>query len=340
MASNRPENTSKPIEIVIFGTGAMATLFGGRLSRRAPDLEGNTRPFQMNVTLFGSWQEQIEALSTHGLIIQNLDGYREHIQIKATSTVTQLPAADIALVLVKSYQTEGTAQIVSQNLRRNGLVVTLQNGIGNLEILQRMLGAHRVMAGSTMLAANIPKVGFVQCTGAGQTYLGRAESSLDQVETLVTIFKNCKIPVSSRDDVTGILWAKLVINAGINALGALLEVRNGELVKDARYRRMVQWSAQEAVAVASAKKIHLPFEDPIAKTLEVCETTALNRSSMLQDLTRGASVEIDAINGAIVRLGKRLGVETPVNEFLVREVRRKANGGTFDKSRLVDFSER
>jgi 2-dehydropantoate 2-reductase len=123
------------------------------------------------------------------------------------------------------------------------------------------------------------------------------------------------------DDLDGLVWGKLVVNAGINALSALLRVLNGALAELPNARELLSEAVAEAAAVAQARGVALPYADPIAHTLSVARATAANQSSMLQDILRGSRSEIEAINGAVVREGMRLGVATPVNATLTRLVR-------------------
>lgn len=121
--------------------------------------------------------------------------------------------------------------------------------------------------------------------------------------------------------VNGLLWGKLVVNCGINPLTAILRAPNGELLRRPDAMFLMQCAALECADVAGAKGVTLPFLDPADKVCEVARLTATNRSSMLQDVLRGAPTECEAINGAVVRWGERLGVSTPVNEVLLRLVR-------------------
>jgi 2-dehydropantoate 2-reductase len=114
----------------------------------------------------------------------------------------------------------------------------------------------------------------------------------------------------------GLVWSKLIVNVGINALTAILRVPNGALATIPAASKLVRRAVEEAVAVAQAASITIGLADPVAETLAVAQATAANRSSMLQDILRGAPTEIETINGAIVREGQRLGVPTPFNAFL------------------------
>jgi 2-dehydropantoate 2-reductase len=133
---------------------------------------------------------------------------------------------------------------------------------------------------------------------------------------LAELFRACGLPADLSDDLESLVWGKLVVNAGINALTALLRVPNGALAESAEATALLAGAVAEAAAVARARGTPLPYADPLAHTLEVARATGANRSSMLQDVLRGSPTEIDAINGAVAREGLRLGVPTPVNSML------------------------
>jgi 2-dehydropantoate 2-reductase len=137
---------------------------------------------------------------------------------------------------------------------------------------------------------------------------------------LAGLFETCGLPAALTDDLDGMVWGKLVANAGINALTALLRVPNGALAVTPQARALVERVAVEAAAVAAARGVRLPYADPAAHALAVAEATGANRSSTLQDVLRGSPTEIDAINGAVAREGRRLGVPTPVNALLAELV--------------------
>jgi 2-dehydropantoate 2-reductase len=139
--------------------------------------------------------------------------------------------------------------------------------------------------------------------------------------TLVELFNTCGLPAELSENLDALVWGKLVVNAGINALTALLCVPNGALAASADARALMAGAVAEAAAVAQARGTVLPYHDPLAHTLAVAHSTSTNHSSMLQDVLRGSPTEIDAINGAVAREGLRLGVPTPVNSMLAALVR-------------------
>lgn len=299
------------LTISIFGIGAMGTLFGSRLTGLA------------NVTLFGNWPEQIETLQQRGLTIIQPDGQRRHVNLQVTNRLANLPPADIALILVKSHQTARAAAQAAQNLRPNGIAITLQNGLGNLDILADAVGQERAALGITAQGATVPEPGLLRHAGEGPTYLAGSVSQRPYLAPVLDVFNRAGLETSLADNPDSLVWGKLAINAGINPLTALLNIPNGALVENETLRRLMSAAATEVAQVASALGIQLPYSDAANRTAEVSRATASNRSSMLQDISRAAPTEIDAISGAVVRIGQKLGVPTPINQMLLGLVKAK-----------------
>lgn len=282
--------------ILIIGAGALATLFAARFSKAGAD-----------VTMLGTWQPALDALNRDGARLINADGRESAYPVQA---VAECPKAKLALVLVKSWQTGRAARQLAGCLSEDGLAITLQNGLGNGEVLASVLGAEHVVQGVTTTGAALVAPGVVRAGGEGLVSL-EAHPRLGALTALLTEagFQSEVVPSAA-----SLIWGKLVINAAINPLTALLDIRNGELLKRPSARKLMGALALETAAVARSQKIKLAFDDPVAAVEAIAQRTASNFSSMLQDLRRGAPTEIEAICGAISRAGRQYGVATPLNE--------------------------
>jgi 2-dehydropantoate 2-reductase len=300
-----------PLNIAIFGVGAMGTLFGSRLAPLA------------NVTLFGNWAEQIQALRRRGLTVTHPNGSRTRHCLRVTSDLNTMPPADVALILVKSHQTARAARQAANILRPTGLAITLQNGLGNLEKLAEAVGAMRAAMGITAQGATVTGPGRLYHAGLGPTHLALTPGQEARLRQVVNLFNAAGLETTLVDNADALVWGKLAINAGINPLTALFEISNGALGQSESLRRMMAAAATEVARVAAAQGITLPYADAAQRAFEVSQATAANRSSMLQDVSRAALTEIDAISGAVVRFGRQVGVPTPVNEYLLRMVKEK-----------------
>lgn len=299
------------MHLAIFGIGAMGCLFGAKLSPHA------------DVTLIGHWPAQLDALRRAPLHVERAGAPPYDARLAVLDSAGELPphAFDAALILVKSAGTDQAARQAAGVLKPAGLAVTLQNGIGNLEILAHHVGEARAALGTTTVGAAMLAPGWLREGGSGQTHLATRPEIHMQVEALAMLLELGGFPTELAPDVRGIVWGKLALNAAVNPLTALLRVPNGALLESAYARAVMADAAREVAAVAAAQGIVLPFPDAAARAEEVAQLTAVNRSSMLQDALRGAETEIEAICGAVMREGARLGVSMPVNALLYRLVK-------------------
>ncbi len=296
---------SKP-SIHIYGTGALATLFAARLSAAG-----------YPVTMLGTWAEALAALKARGARIQWPDGREEAHPVAVAASPEEAIPARYAIVLVKSWQTPRVARWLKQTLTADGLALTLQNGLGNDDTLTEALGSERVAAGVTIVGATVTAPGVVRLSGNPIVSLGEHP----RLPPLQRALEAAGFMVEARADVRGVIWGKLAINAGLNPLTALLGVPNGGLLEDPAARMFMRRAAKEVAAVATAQGIALPYDDATAAVEDVARRTAPNLSSMLQDLRRGAPTEIDAICGAVARIGAQTGTPAPLNHALTEMVK-------------------
>jgi 2-dehydropantoate 2-reductase len=292
--------------ILIIGAGAMACLFAGELSKAG-----------YPVTMLDRWQAGIDALNSRGLRVIDDTGQQKIYSVRAVTDPHAANGANLALVLVKSWQTEEAAGWLKTCLKTNGVAASLQNGLGNYETLVQFLGTKRTAAGITTLGATLLSPGQVQVHSQGEVVFSHHE----HLAPLLNILSAAGMDVSTSQNITGLLWGKLLINAAINPLTALLDVPNGRLLELPETRDLMYRLAAETESVANALHIQLPFASSMPRIEEVLRLTASNSSSMRQDLLRGAQTEIDAINGAVSRYGEECGVATPYNRSVWQLVR-------------------
>ncbi len=287
----------------------MGSLFGGRLSAVA------------KVMLLDPWTEHVAAMQRDGLRIIELDKSETTIPVTATTDPACVPQVDLVIIFVKSHATQQASQWANHFLAPDGLALTLQNGVGNAEVMAGVLGADRVVAGVTSHGATLLGPGHVRHAGKGPTHIATRPEISGKLLHVAAIFEQAGFKVHLSDDLDSLVWGKLLINVGINALTAILRVPNGQVVEIPAAGKLMAQAVAEAQAVCQAKGIPLPYDEPLARIQEVARATATNRSSMLQDVLRGVPTEIGVINEAIVCEGKRLGVATPSNEFIVTMIR-------------------
>jgi 2-dehydropantoate 2-reductase len=291
----------KPDRLLILGTGALATYFAARLSASG-----------VAVTLLGTWAEGVEALNAHGA---ELDG--QPFPVHATMNPLACRGAELALVLVKSWQTGRAAQQLAECLAADGLAVTLQNGLGNDVVLAQALGAKRVVRGITTLGATLVGPGRALSGGEGPVTVERNP----RIEPFLSMLHKAGLEVHVVVDAEALIWNKLIVSSAINPLTALLRVPNGELLEMPSAKMLMEELARESAEVAGSTGILVQSSNPARLVEEVARRTARNISSMLQDVLRSAPTEVDAINGAIVRTGEMHDIPTPLNRALWKLVR-------------------
>jgi 2-dehydropantoate 2-reductase len=302
------------MRVAIVGIGAMGCLFGAKLSQVA------------EVTLLGHWPAQLTALREQGLTLIQPDGRSQTIHLAVSNKPKTAAPVDLALILVKSHQTKQAAETARQLLTSDGVALTLQNGLGNVEQLTAILGRRRTNLGITSEGATLIEPGVVRHAGVGQTHIAQQPQSAVPVQEIVALFQAARFQTRLAKDADSLLWGKLAINAGINPLTAVLQVPNGFLASNKAARTLMQMAAEEVAQVAAAQNIQLPFADVAAATLRVAEATASNHSSMWQDVDQGRPTEIEAICGAVVDYGRRLAIPTPMNQLLLTAVRQVEQG--------------
>jgi 2-dehydropantoate 2-reductase len=289
------------MRILVVGTGAMACLFAARLAGAG-----------VSVTLLGGWPEGLDAIRARGVRLLDLENQEHQFPVRVIDGSENEGAFTQAIVLVKSWQTARAAGQLARLLADPGIALTLQNGLWNYETLAGILGAERVALGVTTVAARLIEPGYVKHTGEGKVTLGINPKLAELQETLsISGFQ-----VEAVADPRSLLWGKLIINAAINPLTAILKITNGELLTQPDTHELLREVTTEAEFVAYYNGVRLPYPDPIEAVEQVARNTAANHSSMLQDVLSGRPTEIDAINGAIVREAEKVGIPTPVNRVL------------------------
>ena len=197
------------------------------------------------------------------------------------------------------------------------MVLTLQNGLGNVDLIGEEVGLANVIGGTTAHGAYMKGPGEICHAGVGKTIIGElGGESTERINEIARVFQEVGLETEISNNILGLIWDKLIVNVGINALTAITGLHNGQLLDHPELLDIMSLAIDEALAVAKMKKIELSPQDPYAHTLDVCKNTATNKSSMLQDIINRRRTEIDMINGGILREGQKEGISTPVNRVL------------------------
>lgn len=298
------------MRITIVGPGAVGLLWACRLAAAGAA-----------VTILDHRPQRAAQLSAQGLYLE--DGHKKtHLMVAASADPSPaLATANLALVCVKAYHTQAVAQTLAQHLPVDARALTLQNGAGNVEALVAALGEARVLGGITSEGATLLGPGQVRHAGRGQTHLGPAVGAPDAFcQELAALFSRSGLACQVAQGVQNLIWTKLIINVGINALTAILGVPNGRLLELPAAAELMAAAVAEALAVGQARGIAFLHADMQQAVRDVARRTGANISSMLQDTRAGRRTEVEFINGYLARAGQELGLAGPVSQTLTNLV--------------------
>ncbi len=287
------------MRIGIVGTGAIASLLAVRLFDVA------------DVVMVGRWQAHIDAIRAHGLLFHDLDGAQRVVPVAATDQWHDLPPADAVIVLTKTYQAASALARAQAIAKPAAPIVLMWNGVRDDDDFHAAFPG-RVTHTIILTGGTIDTPGSVRFTGSNTIQFGIPAGQAAQFMPLVEMIRASGIDVPLFADMRSLRWSKAVINAAINPLTALLGKPNGFLATDEEARLLMATAAQEAAAVVTAMGIALTFNDAAAEALRIAQISATNRSSMLEDVTRGRQTEIDAIVKPLLIQGRKHNIATPM----------------------------
>lgn len=298
------------MRIAIIGPGAVGCTLGAYLSRAGHE-----------VVFLAPDEAEAERLERSGIRVEGVRG-AFRVPAAVTCDASRVGPVELAIVATKAYDTAKAAWQHAAAVGPTTIVATFQNGLGNVEAIGGVVGPGRVLGGTTALGATLLEPGRVHHAGEGDTFVGEPAGGISgRAEHVARVLTDAGVPTAAVPDIAVRVWAKLAINAGINALTALLRVRNGVLVQHPETLTLLESAVREAAAVAQARGIPLEPEMLVERAREVARRTAGNVSSMLADVLAGRRTEIDEINGAVAAAARELGVPAPVNEALAVLVR-------------------
>ena len=309
MVASGPVNPplSRPTRVLVLGTGAMACAMGARLARFG----------RAAVTLAGTWTAALDTIAARGIVVEEPAAVWS-AKVDVAPLAGPLGPADIVLVLVKSHQTAAVARTAARSLLPESLAVTLQTGLGNAETLEAACGQGRVAVGVASLAAHLLGPGEVRVT-PGRVVVGEQAAGASRFADLLAA---ARLEAELSAGIDRVAWRRLAVTCAIDPLSALTGRPIGTLLEVPEPCDTLVQAAREVGAVALARGIDLGG-DPATLAVEAAESSATSRSAMSYDLDRGALTEVDAQNGAVGLEGRRLGVPTPVNDYLWQRIREK-----------------
>jgi len=296
------------MNILIFGAGAIGSLFGALLSKRN------------NVLLIGR-KSHINVIKKNGLEIKGLTNF--NFKINAVSSVDNVPfTPDLLILTVKSFDTKTAIKQAKEILNKDTTVLSLQNGLDNIEKISEIVESKKIIAGTTTHGAFFSKPGIIKHTGTGETILGELnEKKDDQLKNVIKIFNEASIKTKESKNIINDVWKKAIINSSINPLTAIFRCKNGHLSENLILENLLEMICEESVNIANADGINLSYPNILFKTIEVVKNTSDNFSSMLQSILSKKRTEIDSINGKLIEIGRKNKVSTILNEILVYTIK-------------------
>jgi 2-dehydropantoate 2-reductase len=291
------------VRVTIVGCGAVGSLFAANLAQ-LDDVE---------VWAFDLDGEHVAAINEHGL---RLSGAGEVVgKLRATTDAAELPPSDFGIVATKCMHTAPAIEATAAAFA-NGSVCSVQNGVGNEEVLAQHV--ERVIRGTTFPAGRVVEPGHVQWDVKGDTTIGPFEprpAPMADIEQLADACTRGGMPTQAVADARGPQWRKLIFNAATNPIGALTGLTHGRVVEDAGLRRLVSQLVDEGKAVAAAQGIELDADpEELIDHAARPDVAYDHKASMLQDVEARRPSEIDYLNGGISRFGREQSVPTPMND--------------------------
>lgn len=303
------------MRVLVIGPGALGLLMAVRLADAGAE-----------VGLLDYRPGRAGRLAKSGVRLEHGEG-ELHLPLKASAHPPDLAHCDLAIVCVKAYHTAAVAEALGRHLAPGARALTLQNGAGNVETLVAALGQERVLGGITSEGATLVAEGHARHAGAGQSFIGPAAGEPDAFcLEVVELFNTAGFAAQAAAGVQNLIWTKLVINVGINALTAILDVNNGVLLELAGARRLMELAVDEALAVGRALGVEFLHADMPEAVRQVAQRTAANISSMRQDVRAARRTEIDFINGIVCQKAEELNLAAPINQALALLIKAREEG--------------
>ncbi|HSB62411.1 MAG TPA: 2-dehydropantoate 2-reductase [Vicinamibacteria bacterium] len=297
---------SRPTRVLVLGTGAMACAVGARVARFG----------RAAVTLAGTWEAALDTIAARGIVVEEPAAVWS-AKVDVAPLAGPFGPVDVVLVLVKSHRTAAVARTAARALLPESIAVTLQTGLGNVETLEAACGQGRVAVGVATLAAHLLGPGEVRVS-PGRVVVGDGAAGASR---LIDLLAAARLEPEVSAGIDRFAWSRLAVACAIDPLSALTGRPIGTLLEVPEPCDTLLKSAREVGAVALARGIDLG--DPASLAVEAAESSAARRSAMSHDLDRGALTEVDAQSGAVGLEGRRLGVPTPVNDYLWQRIREK-----------------
>ena len=290
-------------KIYVLGAGAVGCYFGGMLARAHHDVT------------FIARSERVQALNASGLEM-DCKAFHETIQVKASSDLSTLKDADLVLLSVKSLDTERTLTEVKSILPSKAVILSLQNGVANIDIASKII-SNPVYAAVVYVAAGMIGQNTMKHHGRGELLVGKLSTASladESLQDICKLFEGAGVPCSIAPQIKRDMWLKFLVNCSFNAISGIGQISYGEMVKSPYIVKLIEEITKEFLTIAALEDVKISLSEALAANDSIATTMVTQVSSTAQDLAKGKMTEIDFLNGCIVELGKRHGIPTPYNE--------------------------
>lgn len=303
------------MKFVIVGAGAIGRIFGTLLSRGRHE-----------VVFVETNPEIVATINEHGIGIMEIGMEdTDEVQLvpaKAVTDAKAIDSCDFLIMAVKSYNTLTAIKNVAHLVAANAPVLTIQTGLGNLEVMEKVVSRQDILGGLTFRAGTALGPGIVRSGGMGKTYLGELDGEITpRLEKLGAAFNECGIVTDLVRRIIGRIWCKAIVYAALNTVSAILRIKNGMLLDKMESVTLLKRLIDEGKMVAEANAIDLVYHDLYELLFDACKNTSDNLSPMLQDILNGKRTEIDNLNGALCRYGEEKGIKLPTHHTIIQIVK-------------------
>jgi 2-dehydropantoate 2-reductase len=303
------------MKIVIVGSGAIGRLFGAFLAKGGHE-----------VILVDVDQKVVDEINHSGISLMELEESNpdtvQQFSVQAVSDPSTISDCDLVLLTVKSHATLSAARSVLHLINETSPILTLQTGLGNIEILEDLVNPQYIIGAFTFMSATALGNGSVRHGGTGKTYLGELDGGFSpRLKKICELFSDCGLQNQMVHRIIGRLWCKVIVYSAINAVSSILRIPNGSLLSRMESVTLMKTLVDEGKKVADASSIDLVYPDLYELLFNACKQSSNNLSSMLQDLLNDRPTEIDAQNGALCRLAKEKKISTPTQCTMVQLIK-------------------
>jgi 2-dehydropantoate 2-reductase len=294
------------MRIVVFGTGGVGGYFGGRLARAGEDVT------------FIARGEHLSAIKAHGLKVESTDGDFVIYPARATDDVNDVGQTDLVILGVKAWQVPEAARAIKPIVSSSTTVLPLQNGVEAVPQLVDELGAQNVIGGLCRIVSFVVEPGHIRHAGfTPSIIIGELDNQrTDRIINIEQVFKRAGLEITIATDIQVALWMKFLFIASFSGVGAMANAPAGVIRSDPKWRTQIIKAMEEIYTLAHARGIKLPPDsiDTVMAAVDALPEDAT--SSMQRDIAAGKPSELEAQNGAVVRMARETGIDIPTHTLI------------------------